>query len=291
MPTRWTEAAALFLLSVIVAGPLSTRFARARWPAREPVAALIAWQAIGLSGGLALLTAELTLVASDRPGPWREAVLSAVTHLGSPGTVAAVAATLFAVSLSWLGGVLIASFAGAVRARRDHRRLLELLSTPVGSSSQPRFDVIETNARVAYSLPGRNPHVVLSSAAVAELTDAELHAVLAHERAHLRQRHSVLVQPFIAWQGSLPFLKSPLAARRRVEQLAEMVCDDAARRSVAPCALASALATLDATGTYTAERIERLGTMARSLPLRIALLCFAVVLACLPPIILLTLAR
>lgn len=288
MPMRWVEAAVLFVLSLIVAGPLSMWFARARWTAREPIAALIAWQAIGLSGGLALVTAELTVAASNRPGPWRSGVTTALAHLGSAGAVATVGLTLFGLSLAWLGSVLIASFAGAIRARRGHRLLLELLSTPCGPLLEPTFDVVQADTPLAYSLPGKIPRVVLSSSAVAALTQAELHAVLAHERAHLRQRHSVLVQPFVAWQHSLPFLRAPLAARHRVEQLAEMACDDSACRTVARHTLASALVTLDAPA---AERIGRLGTSATSLPLRAALLCGAVMLVCLPPVILLGLSR
>ena len=31
-------------------------------------------------------------------------------------------------------------------------------------------------------------------------------AVVAHKRAHLNQRHDLVVLPFVAWQTALPFL-------------------------------------------------------------------------------------
>src|ERR671914_3109861 len=48
-------ALGLFVLGVLLAEPVSRSLARAHWPARDPVGALLVWQAIGLAGGLALL--------------------------------------------------------------------------------------------------------------------------------------------------------------------------------------------------------------------------------------------
>src|SRR5688500_5406619 len=50
-------ALGLLLLGVLLAEPASRALAAAAWPARDPVGALLVWQAIGLSGGLALLGA------------------------------------------------------------------------------------------------------------------------------------------------------------------------------------------------------------------------------------------
>ena len=49
----------LFVLGVVLAEPLSRALATAEWPARDPVGALLVWQAIGLAGGLALLGSGL----------------------------------------------------------------------------------------------------------------------------------------------------------------------------------------------------------------------------------------
>lgn len=282
----WAQTATLAALGWLVAVPLSGWFARVPWTAREPVAALLAWQAVGLSGGLAVLTAELTLAASGQDGTWRHRVISVLStpaSVGLPGTVGLV---LLSLSGLWLLGVLITSFVRAARSRRTHRVLLELLSRP-DRAHDTRFDVIESGAPVAYALPGRDPHVVLSTAARDTFSSDELRAVLAHERAHLRQRHSILVQPFVAWERSLPFLSAPRAARRRVEQLVEMVCDDAASRGAGAVALASALSRLGAPGCDTDERLDRLACPHTNPLLRIVLLGCAVFLVLLPPSVLL----
>src|SRR5436190_2257078 len=52
-------ALALLVFGVALAEPVSRLLARARWPGRDPVGALLLWQAIGLAGGLALLGAGL----------------------------------------------------------------------------------------------------------------------------------------------------------------------------------------------------------------------------------------
>ncbi|MBN9620493.1 MAG: M56 family metallopeptidase [Actinobacteria bacterium] len=286
--TRWVEALALLLLAWAVAVPMTTRFARARRPAHEPVAALLTWQAIGLCGGLAVLTAELTLAATGHAGPWRDAVRHVLAAPGSAGAIGVLGLVLFGLSVAWLIAVLIGSFVRAARSRREHRVLLELLSHPDRTADDHRFHVVESAAPLAYALPGRTAHVVVTSAARTQLADTELAAVLAHEQAHLRQRHSLLVQPFVAWERSLPGLAPARAARRRVEELVELVCDAAAVHAVGPEPLRAALDTLLPPGPARVERIGQVGRAADPRQ-RALLLLAAVVLVVLPPAVLLAL--
>ena len=289
---RWIEVAALALLAWSLAVPVPYWFAGLRWPARAPVGGLLVWQAIGLAGGLAVLTAELTLAATGRTGSWRQAVAHTLDAPTSVGALGALGLTLLAVSTCWLLAVLAASFARVRRSRAAHRRLVELLCTPVEAHGT-RVDLLEETTPFAYSLPGREPHVVVSTAARADLDGDQLSAVLAHERAHLRQRHSILLQPFIAWEQSLPFLRAPGIARRRVEQLVEMVCDDAACRTCEPHSLVGALALLAPPSADVDERLARLPDSAavrRPAVLRAVLATAALAIVVLPPIVLLTLA-
>src|SRR5918999_1536437 len=57
--TSWftveSTALGLLILGVLLAEPVSRALASAHWPARDPVGALLLWQAVGLAGGLALL--------------------------------------------------------------------------------------------------------------------------------------------------------------------------------------------------------------------------------------------
>lgn len=282
MIVRLVETGALLALAWTAAVPMSGWFARARWPAREPIAALLLWQAIGLCGGFALLSAEITLALSTHRGGWHKALTALAVR---PGWAGAIGLILFATSMGWLLAVLASSFARAIRKRREHLQVLALLSRP-DSADGICIDLLDTAAPAAYSVPARHGHIVLTTGIRSRLDDRCVAAVVAHERAHLRQRHSLLVQPFVAWQRSLPALRSPVEARHRVEQLVEHVCDDAAVQATDTDTVQQALATLLPIGTVRDERLARLGSD-HAPRLRAALLVGAAALVLLPPTLLL----
>ncbi|MBN9003796.1 MAG: hypothetical protein J0H40_00155, partial [Rhizobiales bacterium] len=60
---------------------------------------------------------------------------------------------------------------------------------------------------------------------------AELDAVVAHERAHLRQKHHLLLDAFRSWKRSLPWFPIATRAQDAVALLLEMRADDTARRT------------------------------------------------------------
>ncbi|HEY3714707.1 MAG TPA: M56 family metallopeptidase [Jatrophihabitantaceae bacterium] len=227
-------AVVLGTLAVLLAGPVPARLTRAAWPARRPVAALVVWQAIGLGGGLSLLGAFAALAA------WRSARWIGVAAFGA--------------TLLWLVAVLITSTVRVVLARRRHRYLLDLLAERERSG----VTVLAHPAPAAYSVPGRRSRIVLSRGTFDLLAPDELDAVIAHERAHLRQHHDLVVQPFVAWRRSFPFLPAAADAARAVEQLVEFLADDAARSRVGNAALDGALATMADEGYDVAARRRRL---------------------------------
>jgi Zn-dependent protease with chaperone function len=73
--------------------------------------------------------------------------------------------------------------------------------------------------------------------------------VIAHERAHVRGRHDLVMQPFVAWQRTFPFLPPARHALRSVALLVEMLADDVAARVTTPGCVASALVRLGAART------------------------------------------
>jgi Zn-dependent protease with chaperone function len=73
---------------------------------------------------------------------------------------------------------------------------------------------------------------VLSSGVVTELDGDQLAAVVAHERAHLRERHHLLLLPFVAWEAALPVLPAAARAHAGVRELVEMRADDVALASL-----------------------------------------------------------
>jgi Zn-dependent protease with chaperone function len=88
--------------------------------------------------------------------------------------------------------------------------------------------LLEHPAPVAFCIPGARPLLVLSSGMVRELDDDQLAAVVAHERAHLREHHHLLLLPFVAWAAALPVLPAAVRAHAAVRELVEMRADDVA---------------------------------------------------------------
>src|SRR5262249_2109148 len=81
---------------------------------------------------------------------------------------------------------------------------------------------------------------------LAALPPDELAAVLAHERAHAKGRHELVIQPFVAWQSALPFLAPAHRATAAVAELVEMLADDAAAEATSRLTVARALARVGA---------------------------------------------
>ncbi|GAA4755108.1 hypothetical protein GCM10023328_43370 [Modestobacter marinus] len=227
-------ALALGVLAALLAWPVPAALARARWPRRDPLAALVCWQAIGLAGGLAIIGALLV----HGLAPWGHSLPEAwwhwVTRQPSAEPVRGdhwVAQTLAAVLALELLGVLALSGVRTARTRRRHREMLELLVRP-GAAAGDEALLLDHPAPVAFCIPGARPLLVLSSGMVAELDGAQLDAVVAHERAHLREHHHLLLLPFVAWRAALPVLPAAERAHDGVRDLVEMRADDVALRSL-----------------------------------------------------------
>ena len=52
--------------------------------------------------------------------------------------------------------------------------------------------------------------------------------MLAHERTHLRERHDLVVLPFVAWGATAPFVRGMVCAQFAVATLIEMRAGDVA---------------------------------------------------------------
>jgi Zn-dependent protease with chaperone function len=153
------------------------------------------------------------------------------------------------VLAGWLLGVLFVSSLRVVRKLARQRQLVDLLASApaaaeVGADRADALRVIEHPELIAYCLPGTRPRVVVSRGTLDALDPAELAAVLAHEQAHARGRHELVVQPFVAWERTFPFLLAARRTRLAVTLLVEILADDQASARVPPEALASALVRL-----------------------------------------------
>lgn len=229
-------ALVLGLLLLLVAVP---RLAGSAWALRSPVLALLLWQAVGLSAGLLAIELALTLALSAA-GPTHSQAVSAIAA-GLPGLpvwsgIAFAAGTFVLLHLTT---VLMASAVQTLRARGRQRALVDLVATR--NPLLPGARVVAHPLPVAYCLPGLRPRVVLSSGVLALLREDEVRAVLAHESAHLEQRHDLVVLPFVALRATFPFLPPVRVAQAEVALLVELLADDRAARRHDPQVLARAL--------------------------------------------------
>lgn len=235
-------AEAALLAAVAVGCARSARaLQRASWPRRSPAAAILLWQALGLAGGLAAVGALLALGLGG-PEPWSEGAHGVLAGLGrlvsgqlldthQPPLVTALRLVTLAAGfalLAVLWWMLVAAFADAIGARRRQRELLALLAH--GDPKAPGALVIDYPAAAAYCLPGIRSQIVVSAGTLDLLAPAELAAVLAHERAHLRARHDLVLIPFTSLRRTFPRSRAITQAHRTVALLVEMMADDRALR-------------------------------------------------------------
>ena len=218
-------------LSLVVPGIL----AGARWPDRAPAAAVVLWQAITLTGVLCALGVVLA-------GPEE---LVRVIGTGRPVATAALAGALAVAAVIVIR--LLVSLAGVSRRSRSrrerHRTLVDLLDRAEQRRGLDHegLRVLDGALPVAYCVPGRSPRVVLSDGALRVLDDAQVAAVLAHEQAHLRHRHEVVMESFTAFYRAVPRPLRSRAPLDAVHLLLEMVADDVARRRCGAGPLRAAL--------------------------------------------------
>ena len=300
------EAAGLLCLAVALAGPVSAGLARAAWTTRDPRAGLVLWQAVGLGGGLGILGAGLTLAASTLDDRWLPGIAKLPGHLAGLGVAGWAGVGLTLTVGVWLAVVTQVSMTRVSLARRAHRQRLDAVAEILDPEARATVPVggvrlVDHPRAVAYCLPGLRPRVVVSRGALTALDDGELAAVLAHEHAHARGRHDLVIQPFIAWASTFPFLPTASRAVSAVELLVELLADDAARRTCRPEDLRRALSDLapghvaqsrhseSALAFQLAARASRLAAPPRPLPLAMRALVYvaAVALILLPPAVLL----
>jgi Zn-dependent protease with chaperone function len=237
----------------------------ARWPRRSPAAAILLWQALGLGWGLAAVGALIGIGAASGAlggtgqhqagdtgviGGAVTAVLSllrgqptALTFLDVLQLACLMAGCALLGVLCW---ILIAASAAVLRARQRQRVLLRLLAH--GDPKVPGALVVDHPAAAAYCLPGLRAAIVISAGTLDLLDDHELAAVLAHERAHVRERHDLVLLPFIALLRAFRWSRTAREANRAVALLVEMHADDRVRRHRPARELATALLRVGAAG-------------------------------------------
>lgn len=235
------------------------------------------------AGAVALFGAELVRAWGqvERLFTGCFAVLLVVARGGHGGFLQAGLAVLTVLTALALA-VLVALVTAALRRARTHTRnhadaaRLAAAGTPPGPGGAL---VVDAEQLSVYCLAGRPHTIVITRAALAALDDAQLAAVLAHERAHLTGRHHQLLAQTRAMATILPGLRLFTEGATDVARLAEMCADDDAARRHGRDTLVDALVALttpapvpagagapgpvpagalDAAGGGVAQRAERL---------------------------------
>jgi Zn-dependent protease with chaperone function len=256
------------------------RLARARWAIRAPRLAILAWHAVGyavlISSGLAAAVALMHWSAShDLACATWQVCLDALR--GAHGRGAQVASFAGMAALAVLGVRLPTAWWQMTRAGgRIRRRQLEMLHLAGTVRADLDATVVPAPDPAADLVPGRDPHIVVTTEALHRLGPSELAAVLAHERAHAAGHHHRLRAAAGLLNRAFPRVPAFTHATRQVDRLVELCADDAAVRRQGPLPLARALVALatacpdphalNAAGGDPVERLHRLLQPPRPLP-------------------------
>jgi hypothetical protein len=246
-------AAVLLAVYAAAAGLLAPAALRRGWAARSPRLAMSVWLVLPVSWMVAVVLAVLAATAPSGltwpgPQPGGSQVLPAGPAPGGPA--GAVTGLLLAAAVVLRTGWCLArELARSRRDRHEHAALVAATGRPC-----PELGVValDHDAPAAYCMPCGRYRLVVSAGALAALDTGQLHAVLAHERAHLRYRHHLMLAVAAALARAFP--RVPLFAQAGPELgvLAEMAADDAAARRHRRDDLAAALVILAGAGPRSA---------------------------------------
>jgi Zn-dependent protease with chaperone function len=243
-------AAVLFALYAVATGMVAPAVLRGPWAVRSPRLAMALWVVLPVSWVAAIV---LAILAATAPLP--------LTWQGSPqggggmllagqavpgGRAIAIAGLLVAAAVVLrAAGCAVCELHRGRRDRREHAALVAAAGRP---GHEPDIAIVDHDAPVVYCLPCGRYQIVVSARALAALTPEQLCAVLAHERAHLRRRHHVILAMATSLARAFPRVPLLSQARPQLAVLAEMTADDAAARRHRRDDLAAALVVLARAG-------------------------------------------
>lgn len=242
-----TALSLLGLAAVLMVGGAQLR--RVRLFDDVPRLGVLAWQGQSFAALSSVALAGLTLIVpSSDLGHSLSALLRACVYTvqaayAAPTQFPAVTGGLLlgAAATVWPAGWVAAQLFAGRRKRRRTRDALALVSrddVALGAT------LVEADVAAAYCLPGRHGRIVLTTGAVKALDADELAAVIAHERAHLRERHHLAVAAALGLSQAFPRVPLFAAAAVEIARLLELRADDAAAGDTDHVSVAAALVAL-----------------------------------------------
>ncbi|MBN9188468.1 M56 family metallopeptidase [Microbacterium sp.] len=225
-----------------------------RWQVLRPRLALTLWHAAFAAG---LAAAVLAVVI---------AVLHTLAVTQDARGASVVVTVLGWIALAIVGGAcaMVAVGGGGVgdASRRNRGALLALPHSARALDRRTELRLCESNEVFACSVPDRRGTIVITTGLAALLSPAQLRAVVAHEHAHLTERHHLAMRLADVNSACIPGNAGARRMRRATALLIELIADDRAARTTGAVHLANALVRIaDATGdeamALRAERLSR----------------------------------
>jgi Zn-dependent protease with chaperone function len=244
---------ALALVAYCVAlATVGVRMLRAaRFVERAPRLGVAAWQALSFSMVASMVLAGVALtvptvrISANLADVLTACAMALRAQYAAPGGAAAgvTGAVLALALLGRCSYCLAQTLRAALADRIRQRETLAILGRPDLALG---VTVVEHDRPAAYCLPGRGRRIVVTSGALATLSSDQLASVLAHEQAHLGERHDLVLAAAEALGDAFPQVKAFTVARREIGRLIEMAADDAACARTDRLTVADALLTLAA---------------------------------------------
>jgi Zn-dependent protease with chaperone function len=217
----------------------------------DPVVVIVGWM-LAVVGVLATATAGLVVMTvpaevAETPlahlvrRPWWSAVHDAPAFAAYrlAGWIAGALLVTATLRLCW---VAISEHRGRRARVRGQLDVLRMVGTSVPCpNGGPPTLWLQSDRPVAFSLGGRPGTVVLTDGLRRHLPPGGLDAVLAHERAHVRGHHHLLVAVADVLAATFPFVRLFRVAPAALREQVELAADTEAVRACGPDALRAAL--------------------------------------------------
>lgn len=214
---------------------------------RDPWSLLVAWLA-SIMGVAAAGTAGVVLLLTPGHGPadsltWAlNRCLAALQH-GSPprfeDLLGIASAALLGVVVVRCAVVTARELLRLRRASRERLSVLRLAGWP--DAATPNTFWLAHDRPLAFSLLGRPGVIIATEGLTRHLPADAVAAVLAHERAHLRGHHHLLIAVMDSLRRTLPFVPLFRQAPAAIRELVELAADMSATRVCGPAAVRAAL--------------------------------------------------
>lgn len=237
------------LLLVVVGPPILNRLTRGGQAPALGVALWLAALASVLASWVtatAFLAADVVHTGLTGVARWQACLAglrdAAAGQHGLVVQAGAVTAVAITASCLWLIGWRVRD--GLIRTRRQalaHAQSVRIVGRRVASLD---VIVLDGGAAAAYCVADPARTTIVTTGALDALDQAQLEAVLAHERAHLDEHHHLLIAVTRGLAAALPSVPLFTRGAAEIARLLEMRADDVAVRVHGSQILISALAAL-----------------------------------------------